>query len=333
MDQKKLWDELKRNELRRLYLLYGEEKFLVRFYAKSIEEAARRTQETPLSKDVYEGNHPVSELVLAAITFPFLPGRRFLLVKDSKLFATGRKADAEAMAEFLPQVPDGTIIVFTESDVDRRSKLFKIISEIGFAVQSEKQTPDAISKWLVRQAKSSGVSLSASVASHIMATCGYDMMNLHYEMEKLTSYALTTKAIAREDVDQVSIPTLEARIFSLTKAMGQGDAGAALSHYSSLIALRESPIMILSMMIRQMRLILMVKLGQEKKIPRQKLAQDLRIRDFVINEAMGHGRRFSKAKLLALLHDCLDTDVKIKTGRVGDSIGVETLLIRLSGKG
>ena len=331
MDQKKLWDDLSKNILAKMYLLFGEEEYLVQFYAKSIEDAAGKSQEMLLVKDVFEGNAPASDIILAASTVPFFPGKRLVLVKDSKLFAAGRKADSEALADFLPSIPDDTIMVFLESDVDRRLKLFKKAQEVGTVINNEKQTAQALTKWLARQAKQKGINLSAPVANLIISTCGTGMTNLYFEMEKLTSYAATTKTITAEDVAEVCIPNLEARIFSLTKAVGAGDAREALGQYGNLIKLKESPIMILTMIIRQIRLILLCKLGHEKNIPRAKIAGDLKIRDFVINEVSAHGRRFTKEKLMALLQDCLDTDVKIKTGLVSDEMGVEMLLVRAVG--
>ena len=328
MDQKKLWDDLSKNILAKLYLLFGEEEYLVQFYAKAIEDTAEKLQNSPLYKDVYEGNRPVGEIILAANTVPFFPGKRLVLVKDSKLFAAGRKADSEIMADFLPSIPDDTIIIFMESDVDRRLKLFKKAQEVGNVVNNERQTPVALAKWLTRQAKQKGVNLTASVANQIISTCGTDMTNLFFELEKLTSYAACTKTITAENVGEVCIPNLEARIFSLTKAVGAGEAREALRYYNNLIKLKESPIMILTMIIRQLRLILLCKLGLEKNIPRAKLAGDLKIRDFVINEVSAQGRRFTKEKLIELLQDCMDTDVKIKTGLVSDETGVEMLLLR-----
>ena len=331
MEQKKLWDDLQKGILSKLYLLFGEEEYLVGFYAKAIESAAKKTANGAVFyKDVFEGARPVSDIIFAASSVPFEPGRRLVLVRDSKLFASGRKADSEAIADFLPNIPGDTIMVFAESDVDRRLRLFKKAQETGSAVNCERQTPQALAKWLGRQAKAKGVSLSADVASHIIATCGNSMTSLFFEMEKLTAYAAEAKIITSADVAEVAIPSLEARIFGLTKAMGQGSAKEALGHFASLMKLRESPLMVLTMIARQLRLMLLCKLGQQKSIPRAKLAGDLKVRDFVVSEALQQARRFSGEELLGLLRDCLDTDVKIKSGLLPEELGVEMLLARVA---
>ena len=330
MEQKKLWENLQKNILERFYLLFGEEDYLVRFYAEQIEETAKKAQEEPFYKDVFGENEQARDIILAANTVPFLPGRRFILVKNSKLFAAGRKNDSELLADFLPSIPEDTIIVFVETDVDRRLKLYKKATEVGCVVNCEKQPTDALLKWLSRQAKQKGLSLPTTAANTIVATCGTSMTKLFFEMEKLTAYSLKKGTISATDIKEICTPTLEARIFSLTKAMGLRDAKGALGHYKSIISLKESPLMVLTMIARQLRLILLYKLGTEKNIPRQKLASDMKVRDFVINELAPQGKNFTKEELLHLLGDCLETDVKIKTGLVGDVIGVEMLLVRIS---
>lgn len=330
MDQKQLWADLSGGRLSKLYLLFGEEGFLVDFYAGAIEDAARKAAHgEAFYKDVFDGGRPAADIVMAVSAVPFFPGRRLALVRDSKLFAAGRKADSETMADFLPRIPDDTIMVFAEKDVDRRLRLFKRAAELGCAVNNETQTAQALAKWLVRQAKARGSALSAEVAGLIVDTCGASMAALDNEMKKLAAFAWG-RPITESDVREVAIPNPEARIFALTKAAGAGDAKEALAQFANLIRLRESPFMVLTMLTRQLRLILMCKLGQEKKLSRQKIAADLKLQGFAVNEALQQGRRFTAERLLALLADCLDTDIKIKTGLISDELGVEMLLVRIA---
>jgi len=58
------------------------------------------------------------------------------------------------------------------------------------------------------------------------------------------------------------------------------------------------------------------------------IPQEFNLRDFMVSEALGQGRRFSVADLLKALEDCLDTDVKIKTGLISPEFGVEMLIIK-----
>ncbi|MCL2839426.1 MAG: DNA polymerase III subunit delta [Defluviitaleaceae bacterium] len=322
MEQKKLKDEISRGELGKLYLLYGEERFLVQYYATEIAKGHH--------KDTFEGAVPAHEIMIAADTIPFSPGKRLIYVKDSNLFTAPRKADAEEIANYLEKIPDDTTIVFIESEVDKRGRLFKKIVKMNADVYCETPAPPAMTKWIIRTMKEKGKIISDGNANTLQRTCGTNMANLFTEMDKLAHYLGNKTDVSSADIKDICTPTLEARIFDLVKAMGAGNASSALNHYRNMLFLKESPFVILSMIIRQLRIILLCKVASEKNLPRPQIAKDLNIRDFVISEALTQGKRFTKDELITALKNCQDTDTKIKTGLLSPEIGVEVLLAGLS---
>jgi len=330
MEQKKIREDIARNELKSLYLLFGEERFLVSHYSKAIEESVKKSYGLEFCKDVFEGAVSVGEIIMTAETLPFIGGKRLIFVKDSKLFQSGRKSDSELMAEYLPRIPEETIMVFIESEVDRRVRLFKQFSAHGRVEDCKPQTAGAIQKWVKRIANEKGKTMSDSTAYALINTCGHNMTSLFQEVQKLIHYTGQNKEINEIDIKAVATPTMESRIFELTKAMGAGRVSDALKLYGNMLYLKESPIMILTMIIRQLRLILLCKCAEEKKFTRAQMEKELGIRDFVVSEVLSHAARFSKKRLLSALFECQETDVKIKTGLIAPEIGVEILLIILA---
>ena len=329
MDAKRLKTELSKGQLRRIYLLHGDEKFLISHYAAEIEKTVSGNE--PLYKDAYDNTAKADEIIMAADTVPFFGEKRLVCVKDSKLFAAGRKAEAEQMAEYLPKIPEETVLLFIESEIDRRTRLYKKVQELDGTLDCTPPGPSDLIKWLTRLASERSKVLTFPTADLLIKTCGTDMTNLYGEMDKLIHYIGDNgKEITPKDIKAISTPTLEAKIFALTKAMGDGRTGDALKAYHDMIILKESPIMILTMIIRQLRITLLCKCALERKLPRAQIAKDLNIRDFVISEAATHGRRFTEKGLISALEHCQDTDIRVKTGLLDPEIGVEMLLIGLS---
>jgi DNA polymerase-3 subunit delta len=325
MEQKKLKTELAKGELRNLYLLYGEEKFLVQHYAREIEKFIA-------DKKIFEGAVPVAEIIMAAETVSFFDAseKKLILIRDSKLFATGRKDDSEKMAEYFSKIPAETVLIFSETEIDKRTRIFKKISELGAAVECSPLSSYDLEKWITRLAKDKNKIFEPAAVNFFLRTCGNNMQNLANEAEKLFHFCANKNEISANDISQICTPTLESRIFDLTKAMGAGKISDALKLYQNMIFLKESPHMILSMIIRQLRIILLCKCHAEKNTPRTQIARELKIMDFVITEALSHGRRFTTEKLISALTECQNTDAKIKTGLLAPEIGVEMLLISLA---
>ena len=68
MEQKKLKTELANGEIRNLYLIFGEERFLVSHYTAAIENAIGNN----ISKNIFDGAIPVAEIIMTAETLPFV---------------------------------------------------------------------------------------------------------------------------------------------------------------------------------------------------------------------------------------------------------------------
>ena len=111
--------DIKERSFRPVYLLYGEETFLVNSYKNRLKEAVLGDDTMNFSR--YEGKGiDVSELIRQADTMPFFAEKRLILVEDSGFF----KASSEELASYLPSMPDTTCIIFAESQVDKRNRLW-----------------------------------------------------------------------------------------------------------------------------------------------------------------------------------------------------------------
>ena len=175
--------------------------------------------------------------------------------------------------------------------------------------------------------KKQGRDMDTQTAIYLFRTVGFEMERLEGEIEKIISYT-EEQRIQKKDIDDICIPSLEIRIFELVKALGNKQSQKALEIYSNLILMKESPHMILAMIIRQFRLILQVKYLQEQGMSRRQMAQRLGIQDFIIRDCLQQSQGFSLSTLKNALQESLETDVNIKSGKIEAVLGVEMLLIK-----
>ncbi|MCL2577772.1 MAG: DNA polymerase III subunit delta [Defluviitaleaceae bacterium] len=333
MEQKKLKAELSRGELKNVYLLHGKERFLISHYADEIEKICGAK-----NKDLFDGIIPVEQIIMAAETLPFsfdANEKRLILVRDSKLFAmskkddetAGRKAESEKMAEYVPKIPADTVIIFIETEVDKRTRLYKKAAELGGAVDFVPLAPQELIKWLAHYAKQSGKKFQQDAVELLIRTCGTDMFNLKNETDKLIFHADENTEITHQDIAEISTPTLESRIFDMLEAMITCRIDAALKMYNDLLTLKEPPFRILALIIREIRITLLCKCLAEKNIPFVQIASQVKIPDFAVGKAIA--KNISREKLIVALENCQDTDIRIKSGLITPELGVEMLIISI----
>jgi DNA polymerase-3 subunit delta len=359
-----LKDDFKSGSFKPVYLLYGEERYMVRYYAELFAERLFEGADAVMNSCVFEGaEHGADDIIDAAETLPFMCGKRLVYVKNSMLFsperkeggeadgegngegegneapvkesraAAARKADAEALAAYLPNIPESAVLVFTEKSVDKRSRLYKRVAELGCAEECKIPEEKDLMRWIGNICKKKGKSVSPETARLLISTVQHGMDSIYAELDKLDAYTGERTRITDDDIRAICTPTPEARVFDMVGAMCEGDTKKALVSYRQMLALRESPYMVLAMLARQFRLILQCKAYADEGMTLAQIKDAAKLKlDFMAREFLRHGRQFSAKRLFEALDDCRDTDARVKTGLLDAETGVELLIVRYSGR-
>ena len=116
--------DIKNNDFKKVYLLFGEEAFLKKSYKNRLREAI--TQGDTMNYNYYEGKGiNVNEIISLSDTMPFFADRRLILMEDSGWFKGGPGADE--MCAYIENIPDTTCLLFVETEVDKRSRMYTAI--------------------------------------------------------------------------------------------------------------------------------------------------------------------------------------------------------------
>jgi len=326
-----LENHIKTGDFARAYLLYGSEGFLLSHWRNALVQAISRgdSQMLEMNMDVFEGAISAEIIINAAETMPFMADCRMIIVKNSGLFASGRSDDSAAMAEYVKGIPDTAVIVFIEADVDKRGRLYKRLADksIGMAFEAATPKEPQLADWAVQHAAGLGKKMTKAVGLSLIRTVSADMQFLSTEIAKLVAYAGTNPTITAEDVAALCVKSIEGRIFDLMRAIGNRDAKTACRLYGDLIALKESPLMILAMIARHFRFCLQCG-SLATRMSKRDIAAKLSLQPFAVRDFVETSRNFSQNAMIAGLTDCLETDCAVKSGEIGDVIGVEVLIAK-----
>ena len=128
---KQLAEDIRQNNFKQVYLLFGEERYLRRYYKDKLRTALCADGDT-MNTHFFDGKDiSVGALIDLAETMPFLAEHRVIFINESGLFRSG----GEKLAEYLAAPNESTVFIFTESEVDKRSKLYKTVQSKGHAAE------------------------------------------------------------------------------------------------------------------------------------------------------------------------------------------------------
>ena len=338
-------EDIKNETFRQMYLLYGEERYLRRQYRQRLRDALCAQGDT-INVHCYEGNGiSIGEIVDLAETLPFLSPRRVFFITDSGLFKSG----GEKMAEYLAQPNDTAYFVFTESEVDKRSKLFKTVQSRGHAAECAVQDENTLKRWVAGILAKEGKKATEKTIQQFLSKTGSDMDNIQSELEKLICFCMDREVITEEDVETVCTARIVSFLFRylretmdcelaarrsdlLVDAIGSGQPKKALELYYDLLALREPPMRILFLIARQCNLLMQTKDLKASGFDNRAIASRLGIPPFAAGKYLAQASRFSMSALKQAVRRCVDTEEAVKSGRMNDMMSVEILILTVLGR-
>ncbi len=323
---KNIKKDLEQKNIKRAYLIFGEERFLVRS-AKNMLIRGMVSDGDNMNFAGYSGKECSAPKVIdLAETLPFFADYRVILIEDSGWF----KESAGEMAEYVKQIPETTCIIFVESEVDKRNKLYKQIKTNGYVCECKRASGKELTDWIVRYLGKAGKKITGNDMKYLLEKLGDDMDNISGELEKLIAYSYGKDVVTREDIDAVCVSEITGKIFEMIDAIGGRKQQRALELYYDLIATREAPMKILFMLARQFNIMLQVKEMSEYHISASEMASKLGMQSFIVNKTLSQCRNFKYKTIRGALKSCISMEEAVKQGNMNDKMAVELLIVRYS---
>lgn len=316
-------EDIKQNNFKQIYLLYGEERYLRRQYRQKLQTALCSDGDT-MNVHFYSGKDiPVGEIIDLAETLPFLAERRVIFISDSGLFKSG----GEKLAEYLASPCESTYFVFTESEVDKRSKLFKTVQSKGYAADFTVQDENTLKRWIAGTLGRDGKKITGNTVQLIISKTGTDMDNIQMELEKLICYCMDRDVVTDADVEAVCTTRISNHIFDMINAIADRKQKAALELYYDLLALKEPPMRILFLIARQCNMLLQAKEMKLKGHDNRTIGSRLGVPPFIAQKVLNQASKFKTSTLRRAVQQCVEAETAVKTGRMNDMMSVEILIM------
>ncbi len=321
-------EDIKTGQLKQIYLLYGEEAYLIRQYRDKLKRALLGDG-SDMNVNRFEGKGvPVPQIIDMAETLPFFADRRVIILEYTELFKSG----GEKLSEYLKKPAESSSFILVEREVDKRSGLYKTVKKLGYAAEFGRQDAKTLQKWVCGILKKEKKQISPETLQLFLEGTGDDMENIRKELEKLLCYTLDSEVITSKDVEEICVPQIQNHIFDMITAIANGSGEQALKLYYDLLSLREPPMRILALISRQFNLLLQVKELAQKGYPQAMIGEKVGLHGFIAGKYMKQASGFKVPFLKQALEDCAQTEYAFKSGKLGERMSVELLIVKYSSR-
>ena len=267
-----------------------------------------------------------------AQTLPMFASRRMVVVMRAQNFAA---ADWNALATYLERPEPSTVLVLCADSLDKRLKPVKALVEAAGAghVTLEPLANAELANWIEKQAAAKGMFVGGELAGEIAASVGGSMQQLDTTLERVALFVAAKPgdrvAVSASDIREVVADVRVRSVFELIDQIMRRDTGGALLTARLLMEEGESPIGINAMLARQARQLLgLADVGSDGEAARE-AARLVGVPPFKVAEVSRTARSFSVPRLRRLLSRVAQTDARLKSSRLDDSVWMESLIFDL----
>lgn len=333
--EKELKQDLKET-LRPLYVLYGEEPYLIAHYAESIANQAVPEDLGGFNLQKFDGQTAtIDQMEEAVSALPLMAPQKCVVVRDLDITAGDK---AERLLPLLEDLPETTVTVLyylqTQPQPKKNAKWKKLLEtaeKCGAVVCFSKKTETELARILCSGAIRRGCTLSPQNAALLVQQCGEDMLLLNNELDKLSALA-DGGDITAQMIKTAATKNLEAKVFDLSKAILRHRRDEAYTLLHTLLQQQEDPIAILAVLTNTYVDMYRMKTAQIAGRSAAQVAQiftEYKGKEFRLRYAAQDAAALSVADLRRALDDLAQADTALKSSRLQSRFILETVLAKL----
>lgn len=305
-----------------VYLFYGDEVFLHARAVEMLQESLLTPAAAAFDCDVLDGEESEPPAVVrAAETPPVLGARRLVIVRHAPGLGEqpgkgGGRGDVHALELYLENPVPATCLVLVHSGpVDRRRRLYRLITEKGRAIDFTPLSEADRLRWVAKRVREAGKTAEPAALRRLVVSSSGGLAGLEQDLNKVLCYVGDRRGIVEDDVAALVIRPAEETVFAVIDAIGEKRARPALDGLAQLLRAGEEPVRLLGMLARQFRIILAAGDLARRGVATPDIARELGLKTFVVRRALEQGRMIPLDRAAEALAGIRDIDLAVKTGQ------------------
>ena len=319
-------------ELKPLYLIYGEEQYLV---DTAVNKIKKKFGEKVLGINYVLIDETGINDIIQNIEMPsFGYDKKLIIVKNSGLLKKdGRKKsgspEQDRIAEFIKDnmdiIEEAVILVFFEETADKNI-VYEQIEKKGIVCNISELKPYELVKRLKQICNMYKVNVDEVTLNYLIEISGTNLQILINEIRKLIEYAGENGTIKREDIDKLSTKQIESVIFDLTDNLAIRKIDKALDILDNLVYQKEPLQKILITLYNHFKKLYLCQIAISEN---KDIVTSLGLKPnqtFLVSKYRKQVSFFKNNELRNILNELIDLDYNSKIGKIDIDIGLRSIL-------
>lgn len=285
----------------------------------------------------------LDDVLEEASYFSLFDDKKYMVVKNASIFGASKRKSKEEdnddekvskkdekLLQYLNEPNENTVLIFVyNGKADTKKKICKLIKDRYKFIQIDDLKPKDIQVRIEKALKNDGYKIDANTSYYIVSNAlnNYDLaMN---EIEKIMLYYGKGCTVKYDDIINIVSKNIEDNNFKFIDTVISRDIKESFKLFDDLMIQKTEPIMLMSMLAKEIRNMLLVKKMLNNK-SKKEMMEVLGLRfDFQIDKLISNCYSFKEKQLEEYLVLLSDLDYKIKRGKISNKLALEMFIMNL----
>lgn len=308
-----------------LYLLYGDESFLIDEAVQTIIDAVFHDGGREFNLDVLHGGEvDAKDIIDRSTSFPMTGGRRVVIVREFDKLS--RK---DLLLSYIEHLSAATSLILISQKPDFRLKVFKAIKEHGIVMEYRPLYDNEIPGWISARVTRLGKRITPEACQLMQGYVETSLHEIQNEIDKLCVYVGDKKSIDIEDIESVVGRSKQYNLFELQRSLARRDKAGALAIAEHLLDSGESPVGLVAMLARYFQRLWLFQDLLSRRNSEPEIAAALNVRPYSLREYHQAAGHFNSHHIERCFSCLLEADEKLKSSITNARVVITILLIQI----
>lgn len=327
LDPQKFYQSVQDGDIAPMYLIYGEESYLVRQALQRLKLAAiPEGMEDFNYQQFFAGDADMDQVRDAVEMLPMMASRRVVILREIDAL---KERDWPTLEPLFEKPVETTVFILTGTAIDKRKKAMKKLLDRAAWIEFKKPYDNQIPQWIHHIARTLEIEISDEAVHQLHARAGARLDEIELHLQKLKDFVSPRARIEGTDVEDVLPVSKEENIFDLVRSIGRKDRLRSIQGLHRALEQGQSHIGLVSLIARQIRLLLQVKHAQKDGIYGQRLAQAIQVPPYFLNQYLEQAKAWTEPQLEKMLAQLATLDLRLKSSSLEPERWMEDLIFSL----
>lgn len=279
---------------------------------------------------VFHGTKDLSldPILIELATVPWGEAPKIVVLRDAHLVPT---ATMEKLVSWLQDNPEANCLALFFDAVDKRWKYLKVLRKLALEIECFPLEGERLTRYVLDYCAQRGKKMERVTVEHFLARADGNLNFIHNELEKLIAFVEGREVITAQDIQALTSlwpgQVADHTIFQLTDLIVQKKRGEALGVLKLLLSGGESPLRILPLIERQLRLVLAAKTSSGNwEATAQEMGESSA---WALKKLRAQAKKFSLDEIFLGFQAVVQADGELKLGASGEEV-LTDLIIKLT---